>query len=415
MNEERGKCGWRIEHGQGLPPGWTRLSLAEVCEINPRRPAGILRKDDEPTTFVPMQAIDERHGTIRQADIRPYGEVRSGYTYFEAGDVLFAKITPCMQNGKHAVARDLIDDVGFGSTEFHVLRPRSDVMAEWVHYFLRQPTVLSEATVFFTGTVGQRRVGTDFFSSAKIPLPPLPVQKRLVSVLNEQLAALQRARAAAEAQLEAAAALPAALLRGGFDGTRVRNWPRTRLGNLLKLRNEVVHPRDNPAGVATFVGLEHIESTTGRRIGAVIVEKSTLKGRKPQFFEGDVVYGYLRPYLNKVWVAEFDGLCSVDQYVFVANSEDISAEYVAWFMRSPIFLKRAPIEFTPGQLPRIRTEEVLSVEMELPPLGHQKMVAQGINVQFQSVDKARGSIQDQLRSLDRLESSVLRGAFSGRI
>ena len=89
-----------------------------------------------------------------------------------------------------------------------------------------------------------------------------------------------------------------------------------RLGDLLRLRKDVVHPRNRPKGKSIFVGLEHVESGTGNRIGSAELEMDELTGRKPQFKMGDIVYGYLRPYLNKVWPAEFDGLCSVDQYVY---------------------------------------------------------------------------------------------------
>lgn len=101
---------------------WERRRLAEVCEINPRRPKNLNRPLNALATFVPMAAVDERTGTIANAKIVPYSKVSKGYTYFEEGDVLFAKITPCMQNGKHVIARNLIDKVGFGTTEFHVLR-----------------------------------------------------------------------------------------------------------------------------------------------------------------------------------------------------------------------------------------------------------------------------------------------------
>ncbi len=84
------------------------------------------------------------------------------------------------------------------------------------------------------------------------------------------------------------------------------------LGEVLTPRNEIVHPRDNPTGPDVFVGLEHIEPGTGRRLGSEPMEKSTMTGRKARFKAGDIVYGYLRPYLNKVWLADFDGLCSVD-------------------------------------------------------------------------------------------------------
>jgi type I restriction enzyme S subunit len=90
-----------------LPEGWRMLRLGEVCELNPRRPPDIARVDGDLTTFVPMQAVDERLGSICSSELRPFAQVRKGYTYFAEGDVLFAKITPCMQNGKHAIARDL--------------------------------------------------------------------------------------------------------------------------------------------------------------------------------------------------------------------------------------------------------------------------------------------------------------------
>lgn len=129
-----------------LPAGWRWARLGDVCEINPRRTAGLVRADDAPTTFVPMPAVSDREGIIARPEAKPYSEVRKGYTYFEEGDVLFAKITPCMQNGKHAVACGLSDGIGFGSTEFHVLRPGAEITADWIHRFLRQPSVLLAAT-----------------------------------------------------------------------------------------------------------------------------------------------------------------------------------------------------------------------------------------------------------------------------
>jgi type I restriction enzyme, S subunit len=126
---------------RSLPAGWRYVRLGEVCKINPRR-RDINRLDNEPTSFVPMEAIDATLGAICGARERPYSEVKKGYTHFDQGDVLFAKITPCMQNGKHAVAYGMIGQFGFASTEFHVMRPTNEVLAEWIHYFVRQPTVL---------------------------------------------------------------------------------------------------------------------------------------------------------------------------------------------------------------------------------------------------------------------------------
>ena len=165
-----------------------------------------------------MLAVDERPGAITKPEIRPFREVRKGYTYFAEGDVLFAKITPCMQNGKHAIAKDLLDGVGFGSTEFHVIRPGAEITSEWVHHFIRQPVVLRAATAHFTGAVGQQRVPEAFLANLAIPLPALAEQQRIAALLSEQLVAVERARAALEAEFAAINALPAALQRQAFSG-----------------------------------------------------------------------------------------------------------------------------------------------------------------------------------------------------
>jgi restriction endonuclease S subunit len=247
-----------------------------------------------------------------------------------------------------------------------------------------------------------------------MPLPPVSEQQRIAAILTEQMAAVERARVAAEAQLEAARALPAAYLRAVFESDEAQAWPRRRLGDLLRLRKYVVHPRDNPHGPATFVGLEHIEPGTGVRTGSLSIEMSELTGRKPRFERGDIVYGYLRPYLNKVWVAEFGGLCSVDQYVFsVALTADTN--FIAWFMRSPVYLQRAPIDTTPGQLPRIRTEEVAAVEIGLPPLEVQKHVAARIEATFAELGALRASFDAERCALGSLPSALLRRAFSGEL
>lgn len=159
-------------------------TLGEVCEINPRLPRDHAFSDNMVVSFVPMAAVDEEAGVVRDKFERQFGDVRKGYTSFRDGDVLFAKITPCMENGKAAIAHDLTNHIGFGSTEFHVLRPRHEILAEWLYYFVRREHFRLEAKRNFTGTAGQQRVPANFLANSLIPVPSLIEQRRIVDLLS---------------------------------------------------------------------------------------------------------------------------------------------------------------------------------------------------------------------------------------
>jgi type I restriction enzyme, S subunit len=197
---------------------WPAICLSDLCEINPRRSYGLQRSDCTPTTFIPMSAIDEWHGIVARPEIKKYSEVQRGYTFFAEGDILFAKITPCMQNGKHAIARDLIDGIGFGTTEFHVLRPGKGVISEWIHYFLRQKQVLKNAELSFTGSAGQQRVPEDFLRTLTIPTPSIVEQRRIIKHISKQIDLIWRINEKMLLQLEVINFLPSALLRKAFNG-----------------------------------------------------------------------------------------------------------------------------------------------------------------------------------------------------
>lgn len=187
-------------------------------------------------------------------------------------------------------------------------------------------------------------------------------------------------------------------------------WRWVSLGDVLRLRNDIVHPGDQLKGKGRFVGLEHIEKGTGRRIGEAELDLGALTGRKPRFRRGDIVYGYLRPYLNKVWVAEFDGFCSVDQYAYVPSS-DVETEFIAAFMRSPAFLSSAPVDASELQLPRIRQDEIAAVHLALPPVREQKRASEALRRQLAATERARAAARAQLDAAEALAAAQLRAVF----
>ena len=186
-----------------------------------------------------------------------------------------------------------------------------------------------------------------------------------------------------------------------------------RLGQVLRRFNVIVHPGDRESGHATFVGLEHIEPGTGRRVGSATVNFATMTGRKPTFRRGQIIYGYLRPYLNKVWIAEFDGCSSVDQFAFEVDETRANPQFLAAFLRSETFLSRAAKVTTPGQLPRISIEEIESVELGLPALPEQERIAARLTKQLAAVDRARAAAQSRLAAARALPAAYLREALEG--
>ncbi len=152
--------------------------LGECCELNPKKAKDKRLKPDIEVSFIPMPSVSEK-GDIDPTDIRPYEEVKKGFTYFAENDVLFAKITPCMENGKGAVAKGLKNEIGFGSTEFHVLRPIDGISNPyWIYVLTSFKSFRKDAEANMTGSAGQRRTPVSFLDGYKVALPPITLQEQ---------------------------------------------------------------------------------------------------------------------------------------------------------------------------------------------------------------------------------------------
>ena len=200
---------------EGNVDSFRRLRLGEIVELNPRLPKNSL-DDTSSVTFVPMAAVGADDGHLDVTAIRSYSEVRKGYTYFADGDVLFAKVTPCMENGKIAIAKGLLGGIGFGSTEFHVMRPRHDVDSRYVYCIVSSESFRKKAARHMTGAVGLRRVPTAFLESVEVSVPPLDQQLLVVSEVDRQLTIIQEIEAEVDVNLQRSKVLRQATLAKAF-------------------------------------------------------------------------------------------------------------------------------------------------------------------------------------------------------
>lgn len=157
--------------------------LSQIVEVNPKKSEIKDLSQDIQVSFLGMADIGEK-GELFNIQIKRLKDVITGFTYFKKNDVLFAKITPCMENGKGAIAK-IPTEIGFGSTEFHVLRPNKDVLSEYIYFILSLKQTRKNAEINMTGSAGQKRVPTSFFNILKIPLPPLPLQQKFASIVEK--------------------------------------------------------------------------------------------------------------------------------------------------------------------------------------------------------------------------------------
>ncbi|PKO40618.1 MAG: restriction endonuclease subunit S [Betaproteobacteria bacterium HGW-Betaproteobacteria-3] len=271
-----------------LPETWAEVRLTGVCELNPRLLPEDRPSDDLLVTFVPMSAVNESAGVIDKPEERTYGEVAKGYTSFRERDVLFAKVTPCMENGKAAVAGQLVNGLGFGSTEFHVLRPTPAVLPEFVLSFVRQHAFRDRAASAFVGTGGLQRVPPDFLARVKFPLPTLPEQQRIVDMLH-QAKAMEKLRTDFGALLLRTKQQLFIEMFGDPNPKLNSRWPVTKLGKLVTVatggtpsREQLDSYGSTHAWVKSTDLKDNVLVATEERVSELGIQRSNAKVYPPQ-------------------------------------------------------------------------------------------------------------------------------------
>ena len=239
---------WRAEHQDeiqpaspiagDLPDGWVYTTLEEISELNPRIDKQSI-DDDLEVTFLPMKSVEALSGKIDLSETKRFSALKGkSYTPFHDGDILFAKVTPCMENGKIAIAHDLKNGIGFGSTEFHVIRLSEEHSKQFFFFYFLQQSFRQEAKRAMTGAVGLLRVPTDYMRRVPIPLPPLPEQRAIVSEVESRLSVADAVEKTVTAELKRAEQLRQSILKKAFSGKLVPQDPNDEPASVLLKRTK---------------------------------------------------------------------------------------------------------------------------------------------------------------------------------
>lgn len=391
-------------------------TLAEIADLNPA--LGEALRDDEPVTFIPMSAVDAEMATTDSSTVRPYSEVSKGYTPFVDGDVLVAKITPCFENGKIAQAR-LGRRVGFGSTEFHVVRPhpnRAD--ARYLLHFLRQERVRLEGERKMTGSAGQRRVPEHFLAGLRIPLPPLTEQRRIAQLLDNA-DALRAKRRSVRDRLNTLSQSVFIDMFGDPD-TNPKGWSKTVLGELIS-----VGPQNGLYKPASDYGT----GTPILRIDAfydgMITDLATLK-RVRLSDEEQALYG-LHPdeiVINRVNSREYLGKSALipalsEPTVFESNmmrfgvhGDSVRPTFLIHYLQTG-FVRSRILQSAKDAINQssINQQDVKALPVLVPPMAVQVLFAQ----RLASTARLDALNRDSLTELDSLFASLQDRAFAGEL
>lgn len=208
---------WRLENGVS-DESWEDKLLGDVCTVNPKKIDAKNLDDNLEVSFVPMAAVSDVLGEIVNHEVKNLQDVRTGFTNFSKGDVIFAKITPCMENGKSAIVGPLVNDIGYGSTEFYVLRCKEELNNKYLYHMVRNTTFRAEAKAVMTGVVGQQRVPKTFLQEYQLLLPTLSEQHEIVRLIDDLLARERSAQQAAEQALASIDLMKKSILARAFRG-----------------------------------------------------------------------------------------------------------------------------------------------------------------------------------------------------
>jgi type I restriction enzyme S subunit len=419
------------QNGRSLPDGWEWKTIGNVANINGRDIAIRDLADDLPVTFVPMSAVNAEQGIIAKPQERPLKDVRKGFTPFSDGDVLLAKITPSMENGKAAIARNLKNGRGFGSTEFHVFRPKEVVIAEWIFHFIRQESFRRDAKANFSGTAGQLRVPSGFLVDYPIPLPPLPEQERIANRIDELLsdldagvAALERVRVGLKRYKASAlkAAITGKLFNGKLEigeGELPEGWRWATIEEACERIVDCLHstPKFQDNG---FYCVDSNWIKPGRFVfeKARFVDESTFIERNrrmvPQY--DDVVFSREGALLGvAVHIPEKFEFCLGQRMMIFRPSINLDGKFLETFLNSETFKKQYAKQITGSASPHLNIGDIRKSLIPLPPLDEQRRIVAEVERRLSVVGEVESAVEAGLVRAGRLRQSVLRSAFEGRL
>jgi restriction endonuclease S subunit len=382
---------------------WSRVKLSEVCEIDPSKKEISELPNDTLVSFTEMADLNEHKPFFKYSKEKTLKEVRTtGLSYFKENDVLLAKMTPCYENGKSGLAKGLLNGIGFGSTEFFVLRGKT-LLPELIYHLVESDLFIQQGKLMMVGTTGRKRLMKDFVKNYEIPLPPLAEQKQIAALFQSIETAMEQVEGQ-ERNLKA--------LRKSLINKLTKQKPEfgtivTKSGckdySIGDLALEVPDRTDNPqkSGIEKFIGLEDFES------GELIIQKFSstekLVSAMKLCKQGDVLFARRNPYLKRAALTDFDAVCSGDVIVMRANEKLILPKFLILVMNTDEFWDFAISNAAGTMSKRVKWRDLATYTFELPDLQTQASILKV----FHHLEATLFHLKQQKTTLKNLKHKLL--------
>jgi len=395
---------------------WPIKKLCEVCIINPKKAEIGGFADDTVVSFVPMSSVDEFSQSITLQEKKELSKVKKGYTYFKKGDILFAKITPCMENGKVAHAKNLNTEIGFGSTEFHVLRAKDEVLPEYIYSLVSSSAFRTEAETKMTGSAGQKRVPKDFVENYELVIPSLEEQRRIVDILETKIGSTKEAIQLRQDAIADTEKILSSKLSEIFTEGKEKGWEVSELEPVCTKVADGTH--DTPVYI-----LEGVPLITSKNLKPSGIDFDNVKflsqeeheqiSKRSGVQKGDLLIAMIGTIGNATMI-EGDEVFSIKNVGLIRpNKEQVLGRYIYYFMHNSRIFDL--FELRGGTQKFISLGSIRKMKICYPDLKTQEKIIKELDELRARVAELHALQDDQLADLKSLERAYLHEAFNGEL
>lgn len=439
--------------------GWRKEKISDVCEINPSKKEISDFDGDKLVSFIPMASVSESGKIISKED-RKLKDVIKGFTFFRNNDVLLAKITPCFENGKKAIAEGLTNGVGFGTTEFHVLRAKKEVLPKWIYYTISREDFRAEAKRKMSGAVGQQRVPSHFLETYEIPVPDVSKQQEVIQEIEKQFTRLDASVKSLEKVKQKLGIYRKCVLKAAFDGTLTKEWrgeykdkiepasvllerikkdwekigksynllPHVELSDTTKLPDSWALAR--VADICGLINGRAFKPKEWASEGIPIIRIQNLNNRESEFnycnFEvnnrfyvdtGQLLFAWSgtpgTSFGAHIWKG---GKAVLNQHIFKVeiNESCLNKVFLMHLLNKNVdgYIQKAHGTAGLAHITKKKFEESV---LSIPPFEEQNKIVEEIESRFSVIEKLEETVDGALKKSEMLRKSILKNAFEGKL